>query len=132
MLTSRTAQLLGDMQFGGGTLEAVADFKYLGSTVSNDDDIKMEINLRIAAGSKCSWALNSILKSRLLTRATKQQVYVTIIRPIVLYGCETWRTTKEIERKLEVFERSVLRRIWGPVRDSESGEWRRRRAHGPR
>ena len=34
--------------------------------------------------------------------------------------------TKESERRLEVFERTILRRIWGPVWDDETMEWRRR------
>jgi len=29
------------------------------------------------------------------------------------------------ERKLRVFENMVLRRIFGPMRDEETGEWRR-------
>ena len=42
------------------------------------------------------------------------------------YGCETWRLTKELERRLLVFENGVLRRIWGPVYDNDEGIWRRR------
>ena len=37
---------------------------------------------------------------------------------VVLYGCEE-------ERKLRVFENTVLRRIFGPRRDEVTGEWRR-------
>ena len=50
---------------------------------------------------------------------------VTIILPVVLYGCETWSLTLREERKLRVFEIMVMRRIFGPRRDEVKGEWRR-------
>ena len=129
MEVARVPSIIGDQQFGGSTLEAVAAFKYLGSTVTSSNLIDEEIRIRIAAGSRCSWALDATFKSRMLSKPTKTQTYTTIIRPIVIYGCETWRLTKELERRLNVFERGILRRIWGPVWDEEEGEWRRCHNH---
>ena len=54
-----------------------------------------------------------------------QDIYRTIILPVVLYGCETWSLTLREERKLRVFENMVLRRIFGPRRYEVTGEWRR-------
>ena len=54
------------------------------------------------------------------------KAYTAIIRPVLTYGCETWRLTKDLERKLEVFENGILRRICGSVYDAELGRWRRR------
>jgi hypothetical protein len=45
--------------------------------------------------------------------------------PVVFYGCETWSLTLREECRLRVFETRVLRRIFGPKRDDEMGEWRR-------
>ena len=45
--------------------------------------------------------------------------------PVVLCGCETWSVTMREERKLRVFQNSVLRRIFGPKRDKVTGEWRK-------
>jgi len=56
-----------------------------------------------------------------------QDIYTTIILPVVLYGCEAWSLTLREERKLRVFENMVLRRIFGPRRDEVTGEWRRLR-----
>ena len=42
-----------------------------------------------------------------------------------LYGCETWSLTLREERKLRVFEKLVLRGIFGPGRDEVTGERRR-------
>jgi len=54
-----------------------------------------------------------------------QDIYRTIILPVVLYGCETWLLTLWEERRLRVFENMVLRRMFGPRRDEVTGDWRR-------
>ena len=43
----------------------------------------------------------------------------------LLYGCETWSLTLREERKLRVFGKRVLRRIFGPKRDEVTREWRK-------
>jgi hypothetical protein len=69
--------------------------------------------------------MQNLLSSRFLFKNLKIKIYRTIILPVVLYGCETWLLTLWEERKLRVFENMVLRRIFGPRRDEETGEWRR-------
>jgi hypothetical protein len=44
---------------------------------------------------------------------------------VVLYGYETWSLTLREEHRLKVFESRVLRRIFGPKRDEETGGWRK-------
>jgi len=61
----------------------------------------------------------------LLSKNLKIKIYITIILPFVLYGCETWSPTLREERKLRVFENMVLRKIFGTRRDEVTGEWRR-------
>jgi hypothetical protein len=63
------------------------------------------------------------LSSHLLSRNVKVQIYKTIILPVVLYGCETWSLTLREEHRLRVFEKRVLRRIFGPKRDDVTEEW---------
>jgi hypothetical protein len=40
------------------------------------------------------------------------------------YGCETWSLTLREEHRVRVFEKRVLRRVFGPKRDEVTGEWR--------
>ena len=69
--------------------------------------------------------MQNILSSSLLSKNLKIiKIYRTIILP-VLYGCETWLLTSREERRLRVFENRVLRRIFGPKREEETGEWRK-------
>jgi hypothetical protein len=51
-------------------------------------------------------------------------VDLTLIRPIVAYGAETWTLTVTEENALRRFEMKVLWKIYGPVMDK--GLWRMR------
>jgi hypothetical protein len=44
---------------------------------------------------------------------------------VVLYGCETWSLTLRNAHRLRVFEKKVLRRIFGPKRVEVMGCWRK-------
>jgi hypothetical protein len=48
-----------------------------------------------------------------------------IILPVVLYGCETWSLTLREEHRLRVFEKRMLRRIFGQKREEVMNEWRK-------
>jgi hypothetical protein len=43
------------------------------------------------------------------------KIYKTIIRPVVTDSSETWTLTAKDENNLRVFERQILRKIFGPV-----------------
>ena len=61
--------------------------------------------------------------SSFLSKNLKCKIYVTIILPVVLCRCETWLLTLIEECRLRVFEKRVLRRIFGPKRDAITREW---------
>jgi hypothetical protein len=67
----------------------------------------------------------TVLSSSLLSKNIKSQIYRTITLPVVLYGCEAWSLTLREERRLRVFENRVLRTVFGPKKDEETGEWRK-------
>jgi hypothetical protein len=49
-------------------------------------------------------------------------LYWSVIRPVVTYGCETWVLRESIIQRLAVFERKILRKIFGPTKE-DSGNW---------
>ena len=63
-------------------------------------------------------------RSSLISRDSKLQIYRTLVRPVVTYGSESWTLTTEEERALAVFERKILRKIYGPMKENEL--WRTR------
>jgi len=57
-----------------------------------------------------------------VSRKSKLKLYWSVIRPIVLYDCETW-VLKESIIQNSVFEREILRKIFGPTKEA-NGIWR--------
>ena len=113
------------MRIDSSTFERVEEFKYLGTTLTNQNSIAEAIKSRLMSGNACYHSVQNLLSSRLLFKNLKIKIYRTIILPVVLCGCETWSLTLWEERKLRMFENMVLRRIFGPRRDEVTGEWRR-------
>jgi hypothetical protein len=113
------------VRIDNSTFERVEEFKYLGTTLTNQNSIPEEIKSTLGSGNACYHSVQNLLSSRLLSKNLKIKIYRTIILPVALYSCETWLPTSREERKLRVFENMVLRRIFGPRRDEVMGEWRR-------
>jgi len=113
------------VRIDNSTFERVEEFKYLGTTLTNQNSILEDIKSRLRSGNACYHLGQNLLSSRLLSKNLKIKMYRIIILPVVLYGCETLSLTLREERKLRVFENMVLRRIFGPRRDEVTGEWRR-------
>jgi len=61
----------------------------------------------------------------LLSKNLKINIYITIVLPVVLCGCETWLLTLREEHRLKMFENRVLWRIFGPKRNEVTGKWRK-------
>jgi hypothetical protein len=100
----------------------VAQFRYLGTTVTIQNLNQEKIKSRLNSGSARYHSVQNLLSSRLVSKNVKIRIYKTIILPVVLYGCETWSLALREEHRLRVFENKVLRRIFGPKRDEVPGE----------
>ena len=81
-------------QIDGETVETVADFIFLGSKITADDDCSHEIKRCLLLGRKVMNNLDSILKSRDITLPTKVHLVKAMVFPVVLYGCESWTVKK--------------------------------------
>lgn len=66
------------------------------------------------------------LTSSLLSIPSKLRLYQTLIKPVVNYAAVTWAIPKTTEERLTRFERKVLRKAFGPYRDSNTNNYTKR------
>jgi hypothetical protein len=107
---------------GDKTFEDVKKFVYLGSLVTPNNDVSLEIQRRIQTANRCFCGLRKQLQSRHLSRSTKNIIYNTLIRPVLLYGSDWVLTGGEPTARFR--EEGALRTISGPI--VENGVYRRR------
>ena len=86
--------LITSWQIDGETMEPVADFIFLGSKTTADDDCSHKIKRRLLLEGKAMTNLDSILKSRDITLSTKVHIVKAMVFPVVMYGCESWTIKK--------------------------------------
>jgi hypothetical protein len=93
--------------------------------ITRKNEIGEEIKMRIAAGNQCYYGLQHLFRSRMVSRIVKIKIYETILKPIVMFGCEAWSMAEKDKTRLNLWERKILRKVYGPV--TERGVWRIRR-----
>ena len=84
--------------------ETVADFIFLGSTITAGGDCSNEIKRRLLLGSKVMTNLDRVLKSRAITLPTKVRLVKAMVFPVIMYGCESWTVKKAEGRRIDAFE----------------------------
>jgi hypothetical protein len=89
----------------------VAQLKYLGSTIINQNLIQEEIKRSLNSNNACYHSAQKLLSSRLLSKNIKIRL------PVVMLGCESWFVILKEEHRLRVFQNMVLKKIFGPKRD---------------
>jgi hypothetical protein len=84
-----------DIKIANRCFENVSQFRYLETTITNQNLIQEEIKRSVNSDEACYHSVKNLLSSRLLSKNIKIRIYRTVILPVVLYGCETWLTLRE-------------------------------------
>jgi len=76
-------------EIDGEIVETVTDFILGDSKITADGDCSHEIKRCLLLGRKAMTNLDSILKRRDITLATKVRLVKPMVFPVVVYGCES-------------------------------------------
>ena len=102
--------------------EVLNTYEYIGSTVTDNGDGKIEIRRRLAI------ATNKLMSMKLLWKGesalTKLKILRACVFTVATYGCKKWTMTKAVSKLIDSFEmrcyRQVLRVSWKENRTNES------------
>ena len=96
--------LITSWQIDGETVEIVRNFILGGSKITADGDYSHEIKRRLLLGRKAMTNLDSILKNRDITLATKTHLVKAMVFPVVMYRYESWTIKKAERQRIDAFQ----------------------------
>ena len=99
------------IQLEGNSIKVTDKFSYLGSIVSETGGTDEDIRSRIGKARHAFVTLRPIWKSTPISVKTKVRIFNSNVKSVLLYGSETWRVTKTLTNKLQVFVNKCLRSI---------------------
>ena len=106
-------------QIGGGKVETVAYFLFLGSKTTVVSDCSHEMKRCLLVGRKAITNLDSILKSRDSTLLTKVCIVKAMVFPVVVYGYESWTIKKAECQRIDALELWCWKTLESPLNYKE-------------
>jgi len=101
-------------------LEEVNSFTYLGSVVDIQGGTEADVKVRIGKARAVFLQLKNIWSSKDLKLQTKNRIFNSNVKPVLLYGSETWRTTVATTKKCRLLSTHVYEESCGYVGQSPS------------
>jgi len=95
----------------GTPLEEVDSFIYLGSIVDKLGGTEADVKARIGKARSAFTQLRNIWRSGKISLRTKLRLFNSNVKSVLLYGCETWKATDTVMRRVQTFINSCLRKI---------------------
>ena len=95
----------------GLALKDVGKFIYLRATICKQGGVKEDIKARIGKARGAFVKLNRVWNFSNVSKKTKIRLYRTLVKPVLMYGCETRKMNEGDAKKIDVFQNRCLRRI---------------------
>ena len=92
-------------------IRKVEEFQYLGSVLTSDGRCTTEIKRRIGIAKTAFRKMKNLLTNGRICIETRKRAVKTYVWSTLLYGCEAWTVSKEMERRLEAMEMWCWRRV---------------------
>ena len=99
------------LELHGEDVERVSEFTYLGSIINETGGTDEDITARIRKAQPTFSMLMPVWKEKCVRLQTKLRIFDTNVKSVLLYGSETWRSTKLLIKKLQTFINKCLRMI---------------------
>lgn len=101
--------------------ERVDNFKNLGVDINKDANSHNEINIRSAVANRFFFGLVPLFKliKEFIMEIKKTTLQCSSETSSFVCICRAWATTKSDKLKLAIFERKILRNIYGPKKNNE-------------
>ena len=96
----------------GEALEQVDNFTYLGSIMDKQGGTGADVKVRIGKARAAFNQLKNIWKSGSYSVHTKIRLFNSNVKPVLLYGSETWRTTRATTKMIQTSSTPVCNRFF--------------------
>jgi len=90
-------------------IKEVGSFVYLGSVVSESGGTEEDVASRIKKTSGVFVQLCPVWRNLNISKEVEIQIFNTNVKSVLLYAHETWRTTNQVTRRLQIFVKKCLR-----------------------
>jgi len=95
----------GYVNLGTYNFEIVKDYAYLGAILTNENELRPDIEKGITNTNIEYYAFLSLVKGQSVLKAIKMKISMTLIQPLATYEAESWSLNKDIVKRLAIFER---------------------------
>ena len=103
LMTNNTSGIITEIKVNGQKLETVTSFKYLGSFIT-DEGSKPELLSRVAQTTAALTRFNPVWNDTNISLSPKIRMMRSFVTSVILYACESWTLTTELQRRTQVME----------------------------
>ena len=94
-------------------IQQTREFRYLGSVLAEEGGTEKAVRQRIKAVWQKWKEVSGVVLDRRMPLKLRMKIYTSVLRPVLLYGAETWSLRRKEEEILERTEMRMVRWIAG-------------------